>query len=176
VFAFKQSLKDACHSTFFYLKHQIVFDRFLWKCYTHKIHRIQKLKFLVQLRIKTKSQFEFVPRDIKESEFLGNPSFSHDANRCTSKCICEYMYINMYIYIYTYIYVGHSFRCMYMHHTYIWWGQCNVCVILPQNYVYMHICVRIRIYLYRWLHGALAGRVWWISIYVYLRYRCIWIS
>ena len=47
-----------------------VWDRFPSKCYTPKIHQIEKFKFSVQFEIKPKSQFKFVPRDTKKSEFL----------------------------------------------------------------------------------------------------------
>ena len=40
------------------------------KCYTPEIHQIQTSNFSVQLQIKPKSEFDFVPRDTQKTEFF----------------------------------------------------------------------------------------------------------
>ena len=46
------------------------YDRFHWICYTLEIHHVKKLKFFSTNSNSTNSEFEFVPQDTKESEFL----------------------------------------------------------------------------------------------------------
>jgi len=52
------------------LRNYVMYDGFHWNCYTPEIHPIHNLKFLVQIQVRPKSQFDSVPRDTEESELL----------------------------------------------------------------------------------------------------------
>jgi len=52
------------------------YDRFHWKCHTYKIHRIEIPNSSVQIQIEPRFQFEFVPRDTEESEFVDLVDFA----------------------------------------------------------------------------------------------------
>jgi len=51
-------------------RNYVLYDRFHWNFYSPEIHPIHNLKFLAQIQVKPKSQFDFVPRDAEESEIL----------------------------------------------------------------------------------------------------------
>ena len=75
------------------------YESFHWKCYTLQIHQIQA-NSSVQIQMKSRSQFEFVPRDTEESEFLdlvgfGGDTFSVETviwqDWCFIACIAAHM-------------------------------------------------------------------------------------
>jgi len=79
-----------------------MYDIFHWTCYTPEILQIQKLEFLGTNSDWTKSQFEFVPRDIKEFKFLdlvdfGDVAFSvKPAMYTTGRGDLEKKIVNIY--------------------------------------------------------------------------------
>ena len=101
--------------------------------------------YSVQIQFKVKSQFEFVPQDTEESEYM---------------CVNVHKYVCIHIYIYIYIYM---YTCVYMY--------INLCYLHAYLLLlaYLYKCIYIYVYVYVYIHTYM-----YICVYI-CAYLCIYV-